>query len=202
MTPLLRPFLLLALVLAPACAPSSPFAYSVEPGPALDRLRTVALDPRGLAWVLEGQRAVDPGEFRAPVAQELRGKGFRFVQADAAELWLDLIAMEPASARPVPVAKEGEGEGRGRRGQGCRGGGRQGGEAAVPMRHPSGGLTLIVKLVSCADEKTLWYGSVKIPAPKQGQGAQRGPEDWVRQLLQPLPARTGAATSAPEEATP
>lgn len=193
---------LLALLLGLACAPKEPsFVYDVPPGPALAALGTVALDPRQQVWKLDGQYSADPWEFRQPVLEELRGKGYRFVPSGEAELWLDLIAFRPQQGGGGAPRETGpQATGKGHRGGGQNGnqgpgpggapGGRMGAEGAASR--PTGEVTLIVRLVSSRDEKVLWFASVAVPPGKPGPGTVP-PEVLIHRLLGPLPIRTSVA---------
>lgn len=116
--------------------------------------------------------------------EELHAKGFRFVQAGDADLWLDLMAFRPGKAPVQDAARNVPERGRRNLGQGAR----KAGEDPAPPRS-SGDVTVIVRLVSRADEKVLWQGSMAVPGGKPAPDAPATPEDLVRHLLQPLPAR-------------
>jgi len=181
------------------CLVRPQFEYEVEPGAPVARFATLALDPRPLVWRVEGQRVVDPWEYREAVLQEFRTRGFRPAKAEEADLWLDIVAMAPGSGPQRTVAPTNGGQGRnnmraGGRAQAADGttfgapGGPVGAQAAAYNAIPTQ-MTVMVKVVSRADEKTLWYGSVTMPANKPGDGVQKQPADWVHKLLEPLPAR-------------
>jgi len=122
------------------------------------------------------------------VLRELAAKGFRPVQAGAADLWLDVVVLAPGQgrgdeARGGPGGPQGGGHGRGRGGaEGGRGLG--GGPAPEPEARER---TVIVKLVAREGERTLWTAAVDIPAHKPGDGLPVLAEDWMRRLLEPLP---------------
>jgi hypothetical protein len=182
------------------CLVRPQFEYEVEPGAPVARFATLALDPRPLVWQVDGQHVVDPWEYREAVVQEFRARGFHPVKADAADLWLDIIAMAPGTGqaqRTVPPPNGGQGRNNvraGGRSQAADGttfgapGGPVGAQPAAYNAIPTQ-MTVMVKVVSRADEKTLWYGSVTMPANKAGEAGQKQPSDWIHKLLEPLPAR-------------
>lgn len=190
MTPRLTLLPLAALVLTLGCTHEPSFVYDVAPGTALASLATVAPNPRQQVWQLDGQYSAEPWEFREPVLQELRAKGFVLVRPETADLWLDLVAFRPALSRAQDPQ---EPLNRGRY-AGSPDGRKSGEGNPRPSSRSvsSGPVTLIVRLVSSRDEKVLWYGSVVMPDTKPGPGKPL-PEEMVRRLLQPLPARSGAS---------
>jgi hypothetical protein len=190
-----------ALIAMLGCIHKPVFDYEIEPGAPVTQFATVALDPRELVWQVEGQRPIDPWEYRAAVVKELRQRGYRFVKAGEADLWLDIIAVSPAGGRPDQAVAQllpngGQASARNQRGIGRQADGTAmgvpgagssvGAEAAAYNARPTE-VTTIVKLVSRADEKTLWTGTVVIPAYRPGSGPQVPPAEWIHRLLVPLP---------------
>ena len=83
-----------------ACTQRPTFTYQRTPGVAFEDLRRFALDPRrDLAWILEGQRTVPAPDYRAAAIRELQAKGFRLVEPDQADLWLEVIVAVPERSR-------------------------------------------------------------------------------------------------------
>ena len=197
--------LLLGIALL-GCIHKPIFDYEVEPGAPVARFRTVAQDPRELVWQVEGQHPVDPWEFRAAVVKELHQRGFHFVKAEEADLWLDIITMSPAANRSdrapsILNPNTTQGSARNRSGNGRPVEGSTFGSPGGPVG--SGGaafnatpleVTAIVKLTSRMDEKPLWTGTVVIPAYRPGSGPQITVAEWIAKLLAPLP---GSAKPAP-----
>ena len=194
--------LLLLGGLQTACTQGPTFAYERAPGVELEHLRRIALDPRrDLAWIIEGQRTVPAPDYRAAAIRELQAKGFRLLEPEQADLWLEVIVAVPERSR-----EGGPGGGSGKKGHDKRSGGPgggKGGEGRGPEgaraagnrpepgygASPSGEATVIVKLLARTDQRTLWSGSGLFPAADKG--APEGPRDTaegrIRQLLAPCP---------------
>jgi hypothetical protein len=107
---------LLALL---ACSGKPEFTYDVRPGAQVEALRTIAFDPREVAWVSEGQRPARAESLKRLVQETLEAQGFRLVAPEAADMWVDVIAMKPD--------KGGGSRGTGKTGASAHGGGRWGG---------------------------------------------------------------------------
>lgn len=60
----------------------------------------------------------------------------------------------------------------------------------------SGELTLSVKVLTRSDARTVWVGSVQLPAPGKGEWRRREAElpEILRRLVAPLPRQKGAGT--------
>lgn len=193
------PLLCLSLLLAPGCgAKKASFSYDGQVQ-AVAGGATLALDPRQLVWQVDGMHEVDGEHYRQAVLQELAAKGFRPGSPDSADLWLDVVVLAPGQARSEapelrgkggPAASGGPGSGRGR-GRGMAEGGRGsgGGEAPADREPESRERTVIVKLVAREGGRTLWTAAVAIPPHKPGKGRPVLEEDWMRRLLEPLPAQ-------------
>ncbi len=192
-----RLFLGSALVttLALGCAHAPVFNYDVSPNWRPAAAASVALDPRELVWNVAGQRMVGAGPFRPAVVQSIKAKGYHFVDAPQADLWVHIVVMSPVGGNTRTIMPSREG----RTGDGMRGGahGMRGGPAgsggfpsqdrAYVGEEPASGVTLVVELVERANLKTCWYGSVEIPPAKPGSPDDLALEEWVRRLLLPLP---------------
>jgi len=206
----------LALLMFLACSAKPEFVYDARPGAALESFQTIAFDPRKMAWVMEGQRPVRSESMQRLVQDALEARGYRLVEPEAADIWVDFVAMAPARQSAPRGAGRGEG-GRGGHGEGGRGGrggggmpgggmgpsggmgpeGPGGAEASQgpmgPMRaegfDPGGELTLRVQLLGRANTQTLWTGSVHLPAQKRGERPEHRSSlrEVVSQLLEPLP---------------
>jgi hypothetical protein len=213
MTPYLKPIVLLLGVALLGCIHKASFEYEVEPGAPVARLGTVAMDPRELVWEVEGQRPIDPWEYRAAVVKELRQRGYRFVKAEGADLWLDIIAVSPAGSgnerTPLVMQPSGaQSSARNQRGMGrpAEGstfgapGGPVGAEGPVYNARPVE-VTTVIRLVERASEKTLWTGTAVIPPHRPGSGPEVTAAEWIGRLLAPLPpcAKPVPAASAQAE---
>ena len=189
---------LLGLLGGLACTQGPTFSYERAPGVAFEDHRRFALDPRrDLAWFLEGQRTVPAPDARAAAGQELQATGYRLVEPDQADLWLEVIVAVPERSREGAA-----GGGGGKKGHDKRGGGK-GGEGRGPegargagsrpeagyAASPAGESTVIVKLLARTDQRTLWSGSGLFPAADKGapQRPQDTAEGRVQQLLAPCP---------------
>ena len=201
----------LVLLLAAAtlgCVTEPEFTYDVPKGPALDRARTLAVDPRALVWSLPGKHTEEPGAYRHAALQELKAKGFASAKAAEADLWLDVIVVGPprsGGGAPPPVARGGQ-----QGGGGMNAGGRgrvhdQGAPDGGPMvgtgpmgevtgqGEPTvrGPLTVMIRILSRSDEQVVWAGTVVIPGRRGKDDPLVAPEEWIHRLLQPLPAKNG-----------
>ncbi len=184
-----------------ACTQRPTFTYQRTPGVAFEDLRRFALDPRrDLAWILEGQRTVPAPDYRAAAIRELQAKGFRLVEPDQADLWLEVIVAVPERSREGAPGDSGGKKGHGKRGGGMGGegrgpeGARGAGNRSEPgfQASPGGEATVIVKLLARSDQRALWSGSGLFPAADKG--APKGPQDTaegrIQQLLTPCPGGT------------
>jgi|GEM_PF-2054152 len=200
-----------ALLALLACSGKPQFTAELRPGQNLDAIRTMAFDPRQVAWVTEGQRPVQAESLKRLVQEALEARGWRLVEPEAADVWVDVIATRPN--------RGGEFRGSGNEGTGGHGGGRSGGgmrggqgmghdrgagahaapsvgEGAPSQRgmafegfDPGGELTFTVQLLTRENIQTVWTGSVHLPPQKKGEMPDRraSMRDVVHQLLEPLP---------------
>lgn len=203
----------LALLTLLACSAKPEFTFEAHPGAALESFQTIAFDPRKMAWVMEGRRPVRSESMQRLVQEALEARGYRLVEPEAADIWVDFVAMAPARSN-TPGGGRPSGGRMGAGGGMGPGGGRdrstgmgpsgEGGEASPrPSRgpmglegfDPSGELTLRVQLLARANTQTLWTGSVHLPAQQRGERPDpRGSlREVVSQLLEPLPHIRGAA---------
>jgi hypothetical protein len=206
-----RPWSALPLAALLACSGQPKFLYEADPALRMAAFRTVAFDPRELIWTANGQRPVRTDLVRQQVQALLEGRGLRWVEAGAADLWVNVVAMRPerggASHGNAKGHSAGQGGGRGgmHGGQGGQGGrdrlSAAGGEAPVPeapVSRRSGtfdefdladDLTITVRLLRREDERRVWVGSVFLPAAGKDQqiGRRNAVAEVVRQLLEPLP---------------
>ncbi len=197
----------LSLLTLLACSAKPEFIYEARPDASLETYRTMAFDPRKVAWVLEGQHPVRAENLQRLVREALETRGFRQVEPEAADIWVDVITMMPnqgeASRGPAPEQGEGGPGGAGGHGGGRGGGGRHGASGSGPIRHPmglegfdpSGELTFTVQILTRTNAQPLWTGTVHLPAQKKGEQPDRrvSMQGVVRQLLDPLPRSQGAA---------
>ena len=185
-----------------ACTQGPTFAYERTPEVEFENLRRFALDPRrDLVRIIEGQRTVPAPDYGAAAVRELQAKGFRLVEPEQADLWLDVIVAVPERSREGAPGDSGGKKGHGKRGGGSGGG--MGGEGRGPEgargagsrpeagygASPGGETTVIVKLLARTDQRTLWSGSGLFPAAGKGtpKGFQDTAEGRVQQLLAPCP---------------
>jgi len=181
----------LSLLLALGCGTRKPsFTYDGQ-AQAVPAGATLAPDPRPLVWQVDGMREVNGEHYRMAVLRELAAKGFRPVPAASAEVWLAVVVLAPGQGRGGEDRGQGghggpQGGGHGRGRGGAEGGRGLGGNPAPEPEARE--RTVIVKLVAREGEKTLWTAAVDIPAHKRGDGLPVLPEDWMRRLLEPLPA--------------
>ena len=127
----MRSFLpVLALLTLLACSAKPEFTFEARPGATLESLQTIAFDPRKMAWVLEGQRPVRSEAMQRLVQEALEARGYRLVEPEAAEIWVDFVAMTPAKSDAPSGGGQEPGGGRG--GRGPSGGGMGGGGGRGP----------------------------------------------------------------------
>lgn len=186
------------------------FSYDSRPGTAVEHFRDVALDPRkDFILGVENMHRVNAPEIQSQVVGALEAKGYRFVPADQAELWLDVVTLSAGGSRHGSSNGTGKPEGRsgaggGRGGRGSRGGGmggrnqQEGGETASrDLSAPGGDLMIVVELVERTSTEMVWTGVLELPMPKSApkdQATTKGMiEAEVKQLLEPLPIRKNGA---------
>ena len=210
-----RVFPAISLLALLACSGKPEFTYDVRPGAQVEALWTIAFDPREVAWVSEGQRPVRAESLKRLVQETLEARGFRLVAPEAADMWVDVIAMKPDKGEGSRGAgKPGAGgHGGGRSGGGKSGGGMRGGqgaerdrtthlatEAAPSQRvmafegfDPGGELTFTVQILARENVQTLWIGSVHLPPQKKDKQLDHEAvmRAVVHQLMQPLPRNRG-----------
>lgn len=196
------------------------FSYDARPGSAVEHFRNVALDPReDFILGVANMHRVDAPVILGQVVAALEAKGYRFVPADQAELWLDVFTLAKGGSRHgnsnetgKPEGRSGAGGGRssrGSRGSGMEGGraGRGGGErnpqeggesSSRDLSAPGGDLMIVVELVERRNTEMVWTGVLELPMPKAAPKAQASTkgmiEAEVKHLLEPLPMRMNDAT--------
>jgi hypothetical protein len=190
--------LLIPLVLLmPGCSKPR-FTYEVDGSFRNTAYRTVAVDPRQdrvLIW--EGMRPLDPSLHFQAALTELKARNYQPVPAAEADLWVAVYVMTeaPSDGSKVSATKaghrEGSGESRHGGGRGATGGG--GKEGSSPHEARDATRTNFTLIVQLHDRKTglpVWQGEARLNHKDQAaDGKPLSPEESIRQLLQPLPAR-------------
>ena len=190
--------LLIPLVLLiPGCSKPR-FTYEVDGSFRNTAYRTVAVDPRQdrvLIW--EGMRPLDPSLHYQAALTELKARNYQTVPAAEADLWVAVYVMTaaPSDGSKGSATKaghrEGSGEGRHGGGRGATGGG--GKEGSSPHEARDATRTNFTLIVQLHDRKTglpVWQGEARLNHKDQAaDGKPLSPEESIRQLLQPLPAR-------------
>jgi hypothetical protein len=196
----LQPWLLsIPLILLPlisvGCAKRG-FTYIVDDAFRPAAYRTVAADPqKDRVLIREGLRPLEPSYHRRLVLAELAGKRYEAAAPDVADLWIDVYVLTESGGAGHGEAsgKHREGSGGGRRGG--RGGGfqkasQEGGGPPEAHEAAWGHLTVIVQFQDRKTGQTVWQGEGVFGNETKGaDGAPISPEEIVRQLLTPLPAR-------------
>jgi len=183
------------LVLLALCVGCSRPEFSYDPPGrvALERYRTVALDPRtDVLMLVEGKRPVPAREFQELVLHELAARGYGTVPPDQADLWISVHALAESGSRGdyprmdrAPMAGRDPME---------EGGPRAKGGGAPPRggARPEGrDVTLVVEILERGGAQRVWIGSAEVPSrgPRSAQAAPPDPQAWIRRFLAPLPPR-------------
>lgn len=204
---------MLSMLVLGACSHQPTFTYDVRPDAPVATFHTAAFDPRALAWLIEGQRPVQAESLKQQVRAGLEARGYRWVEPEAAELWVDVVALRPDKGGGSPGSGRSEHEGRG---GGHSGGGMRGGKGAgrdhggsgsegkgfmqggtvFPDLDPRQDLTITVQLLAKEHTQILWTGTLFRPGQKKSNpdGSNGHLPDLVEQLLGPVPPSRAKAS--------